>query len=122
MKAVQGKCRFCGQYQAIEVPEKYTAEMIDEEVTKKCDCPEAKAYVKVEENVASAERAIRDFYKDREELDTLKDLMLQAVRPLAELRVDKVSVSRGGYTAYMKPTKEGIKVSLKYTTEDSVET
>ena len=44
METKKGACRFCGQNKMIEVPNGYTQEEIDEEVTCECKCDEAKAY------------------------------------------------------------------------------
>ena len=121
MKTKTGACKFCGQIATLEVPEKFTQEMIDEEAVKRCDCPEAQAYTKQQESIANAEGMIKEFFKDREGMDTIKELLLGAVKPLAENSIGAISISKDGYTGSMKPTKDGIKVSLKYTTVDSVE-
>ena len=42
METKKGACRFCGQNKMIEVPNGYTQEEIDEEVTCECKCDEAK--------------------------------------------------------------------------------
>lgn len=121
MKDVQGKCRFCGQYQMLSVPDSFNDVDIEDEATKKCDCAEAQADTKIKENIANTEGAIKDFFKDKENLSVLKELLLAAVKPLAEYKINKISISKAGYTGSMKPTKDGIKISLKYSTEDSVE-
>ena len=121
MKTATGACKFCGQIATLEVPEKFTQEMINEEVVKKCDCPEAKAFTKQQETIAAAEGMIKDFFEGREGMEKIKDLLLSAVKPLAENAIGAISISKDGYTGSMKPTKDGIKVSLKYTTVDSVE-
>lgn len=121
MKTATGTCKFCGQIATLEVPEEFTQEIIDEEVVKKCDCPEAKAFTKQQETIATAEGMIKDFFEKREGMEKIKDLLLSAVRPLAENSIGAISISKDGYTGSMKPTKDGIKVSLKYTTVDSVE-
>ena len=46
---------------------------------------------------------------------------MSAVVPLAKGQISKVSIAKGGYVGTMKPGKEGIKISLKYTTEESIE-
>ena len=46
MRTATGVCKFCGQTAALEVPEKFTQEMIDEEAVRHCDCPEAQAFTK----------------------------------------------------------------------------
>lgn len=121
MKTATGTCKFCGQIASYEVPEKFTQEMIDEEVVKHCDCPEAQAFTKQQEEIATAEGMIKDFFKDREGMETIKELLLGAVKPLAERAIGAISISKDGYTGSMKPTKDGIKVQLKYTTVDSIE-
>lgn len=121
MKTATGVCKYCGQTAALEVPESFTQEMIDEEAVKKCDCPEAKAYTKQQETIANAEGMIKDFFEDKESLEGVKELLLRAVEPLAKHKIGSISISKDGYTGAMKPTKDGIKVSLKYTTVDSVE-
>lgn len=121
MKTTTGVCKFCGQTVALEVPEKFTQEVIDEEAVKHCDCPEAKAYTQQQETIASAEGMIRDFFKGKENMSTIERLLSDAVEPLARGEIGSISISKDGYTGTMKPTKDGIKVSLKYTTVDSVE-
>ena len=121
MKTATGVCKFCGQSVAMEVPEKFTQKIIDEEAIKKCDCPEAKAFTKQQETIAAAEGMIKDFFEGREGMEKIKDLLLSAVKPMAENAIGAISISKDGYTGSMKPTKDGIKVSLKYTTVDSVE-
>ena len=121
MKTATGVCKFCGQTVALEVPEEFTQEIIDEEAVRKCDCPEAKAFTKQQETIAAAEGMIKDFFENREGMEKIKDLLLSAVKPLAENAIGAISISKDGYTGSMKPTKDGIKVSLKYTTVDSVE-
>lgn len=123
MKTETGKCRFCNQYMTVEVPESYTQEDIDEEVRKKCSCPEAKILTRREENIASAEGAIRTFFKDKDELQTISKIMMSAVEPMINHKIGKLSISYGGYSGSMKPGKEdNIKLQLKYTTEESIET
>lgn len=121
MKTATGTCKYCGQITTLEVPERFTQEEIDEEAVKKCDCPEAKAITKLEETIASAEGAIKEFFKGRDGMDAIKSLLLQSVEPLARSEISGISISKGGYTGTMKPGKDGIKVSLKYTTVDSIE-
>jgi len=121
MKTATGACKYCGQIATIEVPKRFTQQEIDEEVTKKCDCPEAKAITKQQEMIASAEGMIKDFFKDREGMDAIKLLLLSAVEPIAKREIGAISISKGSYTGTMKPGKDTIKVSLKCTTVDSVE-
>ena len=105
----------------LQVPEEFSQDVIDEEATKKCSCPEAKAETMLNESIANTEGAIREFFKDKEGLDALKDLLMSAVVPLAKGSISKMAVAKGGYVGSMKPGKKGIVISLKYTTEESVE-
>lgn len=116
-----GTCRFCGQIATLELPERFTQEEIDQEAVKRCDCPEARAYTKQQEMIASAEGTIKEFFKDREGMDAIKNLLLGAVEPMTRQEISAISISKGGYTGNMKPGKDSIKIQLKYTTVDSVE-
>ena len=117
----QGMCKFCKQYIALEVPESFTEEDINEEATLKCDCPEATAYQETKENIANTEGMIKDFFENKKGLENLRDMLLAAVEPLANHQITKITIGKGEYTGTMKPSKDGIKLSLKYSTEDSVE-
>ena len=121
MKTVSGACKYCGQIIALEVPESYTREMIDEEATKKCDCPEAETETKRQQAIAYADGAIKDFFKDKDGLESIQNILLQSVEPLAYGRIGKISISGGEYTAMMKPGKSGIKLTLVYATKESIE-
>ncbi len=121
MTTKEGTCKYCGQIKLMNIPETFNQEDIDDEATRACDCAEARAYTKREENIAGAESGIRDLFKDLEELNDVKKLMLDAVRPVAESKISKISISKGRYTAGMKPGKDAIKVSLKYTEEETRE-
>lgn len=122
MKQATGTCKYCGQMFAIEVPDSFTQEDIDIEARKRCTCSEAEAITKREENIAYSEGAIKEFFKERPDLETMANIMLEAVSPMAEGQIDKLSVSFNGYSGSMKPGKDNsIKVSLKYVTEESIE-
>ena len=121
MKTATGVCKYCGQIATLQVPESFAQDVIDEEATRKCSCPEAQAAERQQAMIASAEGMIKEFFRDREGMDTIKDLLLRAVEPIARGEIGAISISRGGYTGIMKSGKDTIKVSLKYTTVDSVE-
>ena len=121
MKTATGVCKYCGQIMTLQVPEAFTQETIDEEATKKCSCPEAIAETRLSENIANTEGAIRDFFKDKKELEVLEEMLLSSVVPIAKGQISKVAIAKGGYVGTMKPGKEGIKISLEYTTEESIE-
>lgn len=121
MKNVQGQCRYCKQFMAIEVPDIWEQDEIDEAVTDQCDCPEAKAKQRIADNIANTEAAIKNFFKYKNDLNGLRDLLLMMVKPLAEGSISRVSIGKDDYIGSMRPTKDGIKITLKYSTEDSIE-
>lgn len=121
MKHTQGQCKYCKQFMAIEVPDSWEQEEIDEAVTDRCDCPEAKAKQRIYDNIANTEAAIKAFFEHKNELKGLRDLLLSMVKPMAEGSISKVSIGKDEYVGSMRPTKDGIKITLKYSTEDSIE-
>ncbi len=111
MKTATGVCKFCGQTTALEVPEEFTQEMIDEEVVKKCDCPEAQAFTRQQEMIAEGEGTVRSFFEGRG-LDGMEELLLLGVIKIANHETDSVSVTKGDFKATLKQGKKGYKVSL----------
>lgn len=121
MKNVQGKCLFCGQYRAIEVPNSWSEADIDAEVTKKCECPEAKADTEKKEKVATGEAKVKEMFKDIACLKTMQKMLLDAIKPLAEYEIDSITIKRGGYTGKVKPGKDSLKVTLEHKTVETSE-
>lgn len=121
MKDVQGKCRFCGQYRAIRVPDSFNDIDIEEEVTKKCDCVDAVSYTKKQEHIANGEGAVKELFEEYEELVNIRDALLAQVKPLCENNIDGVSFKKGIYTCKMKRSKDGVKVDIESKTVDSLE-
>lgn len=121
MTSKQGQCKFCKQFMAIEVPDSWEQDEIDEAVSDQCDCPQAKAKQKINDNIANTEAAIKNFFEHKHDLKELKDLLLTMVRPMAEGSISRVAIGKGEYVGSMKPAKDGIKITLKYSTEDSIE-
>ena len=121
MKNTQGQCKYCKQFMAIEVPDKWEQDEIDEAVSNQCNCPEAQAKQRIAENIANTEAAIKNFFEHKSDLKGLRDLLLTMVKPLAEGQISRVSIGKDDYLGSMRPTKDGIKITLKYSTEDSIE-
>lgn len=116
MKTVTGKCKFCGQTAVLEVPDKYGQTLIDEEATKRCKCDEAVAAVRIENDITYATADIKKFFEDKDGLETFKKLLLDAVRPIAQGDIEKISMTRGEYSVAMKKAKEGIDVRITHKT------
>ena len=121
LKNVQGKCRYCGQYAAIEVPESFNEIDIEEEATKRCGCAEAKEYTRSKERTANGEAAVKTLFTNTEGLDVMKKKMLDTVKELVEHDLDSITLKKGGYTCKMKPSKDGVKISLEQKTVNALE-
>ena len=121
MKSVQGKCRYCGQYAAIEVPESFNEIDIEEEATKRCGCAEAKEYTRSQERTANGEASVKALFKDVEGLDVVKKKMLGSVKDLCEHDIDGITIKKGTYTCKMKPSKDGVKIALEQKTVSALE-
>ena len=113
MKNVQGKCVFCGQYRAIEVPDTFNQDDIDEEVTKKCECPEAKIDTEKKEKIATSEAKVKEIFEGSPGLKIMKEMLLSAIEPMAKYEIDGITIKKGGFTAKLKPGKDGLKVTLE---------
>jgi len=123
MKNVTGVCKYCGQFKAIEVPDDYTQEMIDEEVAKNCTCPEATAKAKIEESVTYAEAMIKNMFSDEnEDRPDVKDQLLSMARPLAERKIDKVKIDKDNYGFSLYRSSGSIKLDCVHKVKESMET
>lgn len=121
MKVVTGACRFCGQSRALNVPDSFTYDDYTEEATKKCDCAEAVASTRIEEMVTCATADIKKFFRERENMSTFKNLLLLSVKPVAQGDIEKISMTREGYSVAMKKGKDGIDVTIKHTTVENMQ-
>ncbi|MCR5591372.1 MAG: hypothetical protein K6F73_07525 [Lachnospiraceae bacterium] len=121
LKSVQGMCRFCGQYMALEVPESFNDVDIAEEATKKCKCTEAQEYTRSKERTANGEAAVKTLFANTEGLDVMKKKMLDTVKELCKYELDSITLKKGGYTCKMKPSKDGVKISLEQKTVNALE-
>lgn len=116
-------CKFCGQIVQMELPERFTDEERQEEAIKNCNCDEAKAYTRILEKIAQGEAAVKALFKEYQDLglDTVRDILLKSVAPCVRGEISGLSTGHGGYTGSIKPSKDGVKASLKHTTVDSIE-
>ncbi len=113
MKDVKGACRYCGQTKIIQVPDKFTAGQINDEVTKQCSCDEAVAFQCELEKIEAAEAAKKSaeamilelFY---EEFPSVAAVLKAALPHLAEYCFDKVSIKADdNVTASMSINSKG---------------
>lgn len=117
MKQIIGECKFCHQSMTIEVPDDYTDDQVIEEVTKRCSCPEASGEVKIGDLITFTEAKVKEIFKEKSVLEDAEKLMLWAVKSIATSRIDKITISRGAYTAQMTRSAKGIKIKLEQKTE-----
>lgn len=119
MKNAIGYCKYCGQSKMIEVPDSYEQNLIDEDVTDKCNCPEAQAEAQIKQIINHAEFQLKEMLKEVNQ-DIVK-LSLHMVEPIARNVISKYSIAFGSYTLSMKRKPDKISLSLKYTEEDKRE-
>lgn len=62
VEAQTGTCRFCGQAGIIHTITPWSQEKVDEEVTCKCDCDQAKKYAESKERVQKAKNRITELF------------------------------------------------------------
>ena len=100
METKKGACRFCGQNKMIEVPNGYTQEEIDEEVTCECKCDEAKAYQEKKEREERLEAqklsakgtTFELFHNDFPEVE---EILNNAIPLLVTKKVKKMTINTG---------------------------
>lgn len=128
METKKGACRFCGQNKMIEVPNGYTQEEIDEEVTCECKCDEAKAYQEKKEREERLEAqklsakgtTFELFHNDFPEVE---EILNNAIPLLVTKKVKKMTINTGTkVTATIGISKETIKVERTETSKYSRET
>ena len=120
MKQATGSCRYCGQTMTIEVPDSYKEVDVCEEVTKRCTCPEAKVITARESAINLAESEIREFFKKRDDLQSIKDMLLKTVRPIAEHKLDSIMIKKSEYKIQIKNGKKGVKANITQTISDVI--
>lgn len=128
METKKGACRFCGQNKMIEVPNGYTQEEIDEEVTCECKCDEAKAYQEKKEREERLEAqklsaqgtTFELFHNDFPEVE---QILNKTIPLLVTKKVKKLIVNTGTkVTATIGISKGTIKVERTETSKYSRET
>ena len=120
MKDAIGTCRYCNQTMTIKVPDNYKQVDIDEEVSKKCSCPEAQEISKRESAINLAEQEIKNFFEKRGDLSEVKDMLLKTVRPIAEHKLDSLTIKKSEYKICIKNGKKGVKANITQTISQAI--
>jgi len=120
MKDAIGTCMYCKQTMTIKVPDSYKQVDIDNEVSKKCSCPEATEIAKRESAINLAEQEIKTFFKERNDLSEVKDMLLKSVRPIAERKLQSITIKKNEYKITIKNGKNGVKANITQTIQQAI--
>ena len=120
MKDAIGTCMYCKQTMTIKVPDNYKQVEVDNEVTKRCTCPEAKEIAARESAINLAESEIKQFFEKRGDLSEVKDMLLKTVRPIAEHKLDSLTIKKSEYKICIKNGKKGVKANITQTISQSI--
>lgn len=112
MQTKNGVCRFCGQNRMVEVPNDFTQEETDEEVTMICHCDGAKVYQekkekeeKTEEQKLSAMGTTFELF--HEDFPEVEELMNSIIPLLVIGKMKKVNIDTGTKTKASISIKDG---------------
>lgn len=117
----QGLCKYCKQYIALEVPENFTEDEVNEEASRKCNCEGARAAMQIEEIQAVAEANLKEMFKDNPCLKPMEEQAISIVEPMSKYQIHKASLNFGQYTLTMKRKEQKIGLLLVYKDEDKRE-
>lgn len=120
MKDAIGTCMYCKQTMTIKVPDSYKQVDIDNEVSKKCTCPEAQETAKRESAINLAEQEIKQFFENRGDLEEIKLMLLKTVRPIAERKLDSLTIKKSEYKISIKNGKKGVKANITQTISQAI--
>ena len=124
-----GACRFCGQMKTIQSAHVWPHHVIDEEVTRQCDCDEAKKYTRRMKAKKNADKAVEKLFGEDSKLsmrygvklaDDLKDFMLNVVEMISEGKLYSCSIDEGHVKIRIAITGNGI-IKLKWVYSESEE-
>jgi hypothetical protein len=93
---------------------------IDNEVSKKCTCPEATEIAKRESAINLAEQEIKEFFEHRGDLEEIKQMLLKTVRPIAERKLDSLTIKKSEYKISIKNGKKGVKANITQTISQAI--
>lgn len=121
-----GYCRFCGQAGMVHALREWSQDQVDEAVTCKCECDEAKKYAESKERVQKAKSRITELFGSSAERPIDQDVvtvMLDVVDAI-EARAMKgitIDVGQGVRAKVSKMAKESIKVERTETSKKTYE-
>lgn len=91
-----GYCMYCNQQKVIQLDDDFVEKMnpddvetyVNDEVTKTCDCPGARAYSNVEKRVVKAEQRCMDKAIN----ESIGEILKASIRPLMRNELDKIQI------------------------------
>lgn len=115
MQETIGTCRFCGQRVVIVVPDEATEEMMMEEATRNCKCPDAKYYreeLEAKEQIELAKESAKGtiFELFHDEHPDIEEILNNCVNLVVKNGYTITIATKGKTKAKMKFAKETIKV------------
>ena len=129
MFSYTGACRFCGQMKTIQSAHVWPAEVIDEHVTRQCECDEAQKYNRRMEAKEGAEKAVEKLFGDTSRLqirygiqlnEDLKEFMLEVVGLISDGKLYSCSIDEGSVKIRIWITADD-RIKLKWTYSTSEE-
>lgn len=124
-----GVCKFCGQMQTIQSAHVWPQHVIDEHVTRKCDCEEAKKYNRRMEAKEGAEKAVEKLFGPESKLQIkygielnrdLEAFMLEVVALISDGKLYSCTIEEGRVKIRIAITGDG-NIKLKWTYSESEE-
>lgn len=129
MFSYTGVCRFCGQMKTIQSSHVWPEHVIDEHITRECECEEARKYNRRMEAKKNADKAVEKLFGEDSKLsmrygvklaDDLKDFMLNVVALISEGKLYSCSIDEGRVKIRIAITGTGI-IKLKWVYSESEE-
>ena len=112
MQLKEGFCSYCKDGRMVEVPDDATQKEVNEEVTKKCNCPMAARLRNLREQKEACMENIEEMLE--ENYPEIAKIFKENIANIQENRIKKITVNtHSNQTARMSKTKDGIKVELE---------
>ena len=122
-----GSCRFCGQQLIVQGSEEMTAPQLEEAVTMRCDCDDAKAYQETAQRRDKAKQRVKELFGEGAQNYRQPDVMLETMYKAVDMICDKqakqfvFTIRTGLRCRIMQMAKDKIKVVREVSSNESFE-
>ena len=122
-----GSCRFCGQQLIVQDSEEMTAPQLEEAVTMRCDCDDAKAYQETAQRRDKAKQRVKELFGEGAQNYRQPDVMLETMYKAVDMICDKqakqfvFTIRTGLRCRIMQMAKDKIKVVREVSSNESFE-